>query len=261
MFIHNISPELFSIGPATVRWYGLLFVIGIILNYFFTMWVFKRENYPLKDLDSIAIYLLVGLVVGARFGHIVFYNLPYFLENPIEIFQIWKGGLASHGAAIGVLVAYLVWILVHKIQFTKYADYFVLGMPITAGFVRIGNFFNSEIIGRPTDSSWGVVFQKLGEEVPRHPSQIYEALLSFGIFIILFILYKKYNSKLPKLFILFTYTFLYFLTRFIVEFWKEKHIITDDFPLSQGQLLSILPVLIAFAYFIYLFIKREKLIK
>ncbi len=259
MFIHTITPEIFSYGPITVRWYGLLFVIGIILNYLILLWVFKREGHKVADLESIVIYLFIGMVVGARLGHVFFYNAEYFLSNPLEILAIWKGGLASHGAAIGVFLAYIIWLLVHKVKFVKYIDLIVLGMPVTAGFVRIGNFFNSEIVGRPTDGSWGVVFTRLGEEFPRYPSQFYEAGLSFLIFFILMWVYKKFYKKLPPLFIMFLYVLLYFSTRFLVEFWKERHVIAIDSPLSMGQILSIVPVLIALIYFVILFIyKREK---
>lgn len=258
MFYHDISPILLELGPLQLRWYGLMFVIGLILTFLVLVWIFKREKLRLIDLESVAIYLFVGMVVGARFGHIVFYDLDYYLANPLDILAIWKGGLASHGAAIGVLVAYLLWIWIHKKKFTLYSDLLVIGFPITAGFVRIGNFFNSEIVGRATDGSWGVVFQRLNEDFPRHPSQLYESGLSFAIFVVLFVVYLKWFKKLPPLFILFLYVFLYFITRFLVEFWKERHVLSYDIPLSMGQWLSILPVLIALGYFGWMLLKKKK---
>lgn len=256
VFINNLDPVLFSLGPVSVRWYGLLFAIGIFLNYMLLQWVFKREKISVDKLDSVVIYLFFGLLLGARFGHILFYDAAYYFNNPVEIFKIWNGGLASHGAAIGVLIAYFIWTKVHKVKFSKYTDLLVLGMPITAGFVRIGNFFNSEIIGRATDGTWGVIFKRLNEDFPRHPSQFYESGLSFAIFGILFWVYLKYNKKTPPMFIMFLYVLLYFSTRFIVEFWKERHVLPTDFPLSMGQLLSIIPVFIALVYFGILFKKR-----
>lgn len=249
MFIHEISPILFQTGPISIRWYGLLFALGITLNYLYTQKIFRRNQLSLNDLDSIALYLVIGMIVGARLGHILFYNLDYFLAHPLEIFQIWHGGLASHGAAIGVLIAYFLWTRLHKVPFSKYPDLLVLGMPLTAGFVRLGNFFNSEILGKPTDGTWGVVFTKIGEIVPRHPSQLYEAALSFLIFIILYLVQKKYYPRLAKYFILFLYVLLYFSSRFLVEFWKEKIGVPPDFPISMGQILSIIPILIALSYF------------
>ena len=258
MFIHDISREIATFGGLTLRWYGLMFVIGIILNFFFTRWVFKREHYPVEHLETAAIFLFLGMVIGARLGHVFFYEADFYLSHPIEILKIWKGGLASHGAAIGLLVFYLLWIKFQKVKFTKYVDVLVLGMPITAGFVRIGNFFNSEIVGRPTDGTWGVVFKKLGEDFPRHPSQFYEAGLSFAIFFILLWVYLKFYKKLPPLFILFLYVFLYFTTRFVVEFWKERHVLSYDIPLSMGLWLSVIPVVIALGYFGYIFLKKKK---
>lgn len=251
MFIHDISREIAAFGGLTLGWYGLMFVIGLLLNYFFTRWVFKREKYSVEHLETAVLFLFIGMVVGARLGHVFFYDADFYLSHPAEIFKIWKGGLASHGAAIGLFVFYLLWLKFQKVRFTKYADLLVLGMPITAGFVRIGNFFNSEIVGRATDGTWGVVFKKLGEDFPRHPSQFYEAGLSFGVFFVLFWVYLKFYKKLPPLFILFLYVLLYFSTRFLVEFWKERHVLSYDIPLSMGQWLSIIPVLIALGYFGY----------
>jgi len=258
IFYHNISPIILDFGPLSLRWYGLLFVTGLIITYFVLRWIFKREKLPVHDLESVALYLFVGMVVGARLGHIVFYDLSYYLANPLDIFMIWKGGLASHGAALGVLLAYLFWIWIHKKKFTIYSDLLVIGFPITAGFVRLGNFFNSEIVGRATDGTRGVVFQRLGEDFPRYPTQLCESALSFGIFVVLLIVYLKWFKKLPPLFILFLYVFLYFITRFIIEFWKERHVLEYDIPLSMGQWLSIVPVLIALGYYIYLLFRCKK---
>ena len=257
MFIHDISPEVFSVGPLTVRWYGVLFVAGIILAYFIMRSIFKGRGYRLEHLDSVAIYLFFGLVIGARLGHAVFYNFDYFWNDPVEIFKIWNGGLASHGAAIGVFVAYLVWIRVHKVKFFKYADVFVLVFPLVAAAVRTGNFFNSEIVGTPTDGVFGVVFKKLGEDFGRHPVQLYSALMNLLIFAVLMILYKKYYEKTPRGFFLFLYMGLYFIGRFVVEFWKDLHALPESFPLSMGQTLSLFPILIAVIYFVFFFSKRK----
>lgn len=257
IFTNSIDPILFAAGPLEVRWYGALFAIGLLLNYLLLRWVFGKEKFNVADLDSLVLYLFVGLVVGARLGHVFFYNAEYFLSDPIKILQIWNGGLASHGAAIGVLLAYLIWTWKHKVKFTKYADYLVLGMPISAGFVRLGNYFNSEIVGKATDGSWGVVSQRLGESFPRHPSQFYEAGLSFTIFAVLIFVYLKWKNR-PPLFLMFLYMGLYFATRFLVEFFKKRHTISADFPLSMGQMLSILPVLIAIIYLVFYYSKQRK---
>jgi phosphatidylglycerol---prolipoprotein diacylglyceryl transferase len=258
MLIHNISPELIAVGPLTIHWYGLLFVVGVVMTYLVLRSIYAEQKYKLEDLDSVGIYLFIGLVLGARLGHIVFYNFDYFWSNPVEIFKIWNGGLASHGAAIGVLVAYFIWIAVHKVKFFKYADALVVGFPLVAAFVRLGNFVNSEIVGTPTDSKFGVIFMRLGETFGRHPVQLYSALMNALLFVVMVVVYKKYYKKSPSGFFLFLYMALYFVGRFIVEFWKDLHAMPADFPLSMGQTLSIVPILIAAIYFIFYFPKLNK---
>lgn len=256
IFYHHISPILVSLGSLQIRWYGLMFASGILLSYFFIASIFKKEKLQIADLDSIAVYLFVGLVVGARLGHIIFYNIDYFLQHPLEILAIWKGGLASHGAAIGLFIAYWLWCKRHKMPFSKHVDAIAMGIPIAAMFVRFGNFFNSEIVGIPTSGSWGVIFQQLGEDFPRHPSQLYEAALNIFILILFVWIYKKKQAKAAAIsqqwptykpyFFLALYLILYFGGRFILEYFKDLHTLPESFPLSMGQVLSILPVLIGF---------------
>lgn len=255
IFTNNIDPVLLDFGVLQVRWYGVLFALGILLNYLVVRWAFKKEKLNLEDWDELVVYLFFGLVIGARLGHILFYNLEYFSNNPLEILKIWNGGLSSHGAAIGLFVAFYIWSKVKKLSMKKYMDLAVLGMPLTAGFVRIGNFFNSEIVGIKSEN-FGVIFKKLGEDFPRHPAQLYEAFASFAIFVILIFIHKKYSKKLPKLFITFLYVFLYFSARFIIEYWKDLHVFAESFPLSMGQVLSIIPILLALIYFTF---NRDKL--
>jgi prolipoprotein diacylglyceryl transferase len=257
IFINNIDPVLLEFAGFTIRWYGVMFLIGLTLAYFINRWAFKKWEYSVDDLDSLVVYLFFGLVIGARLGHVLFYSFDYFWRHPVEILQIWNGGLASHGAAIGVLLAYLIWTYVHKIKFVKYADLIVLGMPVVAGFVRIGNFFNSEIFGTKTEGNFGVVFAKLGEDFPRHPSHLYEAILSFGIFFVMLWIFKKQGKKMPKLLLVSLYMLLYFAGRFVLEFWKDLHVLPESFPLSMGQVLSILPVFIAVFIGVYSRIRKN----
>ncbi len=249
MLTHNIDPVLFDLGPVEIRYYGVMFALGALLYYLITEWIFRREKFKVKDFELVAVFLFFGLVIGARLGHVFFYNVSYFLENPVEILKVWKGGLSSHGAAIGVFLAYLVFCWVKKVKFAKYADALVIVMPLVAGFVRMGNFFNSEIVGRETDLPWGVVFERLGEDFARHPSQIYEALLAWGMFGLMIFLYLKGKKRQP-MFYLFLFMGLYFVTRFGVEFVKEYPLI-GPLNLTMGQYLSILPILLALGYFCY----------
>lgn len=263
IFVNNLSPEIVNFGSYAIRWYGVLFATGLLLNFLVVRWAFKKAKYPVEHLETVAIYLIFGLIIGARLGHVLFYNAAYFFAHPIEILQIWKGGLSSHGAVIGMFLAFLIWWLVYnkksKINPGKYLDLLALGMPITAAFVRIGNFFNSEIVGTYTNSDFGVVFKRLGETLPRHPAQLYEAALNILIFVIMFFVYKKYGKKTPTLFFLFFYILTYFVGRFFIEFWKDLHVLPSDFPLSMGQVLSIIPILAGIVYFvIYLIRKNSK---
>jgi prolipoprotein diacylglyceryl transferase len=263
MFVNNLSPEFFSIGPLSFRWYGLLFATGIALSYLTIRWIFKRQKYNLDHLDSVVIYLFFGMVIGARLGHVFFYEASYYLENPIDILKIWNGGLASHGAAIGLLVAYLIWLKVNKIKFSKYIDALVVGFPLTAMFVRIGNFFNSEIIGNKIEAgsiaeNWGVIFKRLGEDFPRHPVQLYSAFMIFLVFLILFFSYKRFYKKTPPLFFLFLFMGLYFSGRFTVEFWKDLHGPLESLPITMGQLLSLLPIILVVIYFVGFFPRQKR---
>lgn len=257
VFVNNLSPILFEIGPVEVRWYGLLFAAGLILAYILTYNIFRREEYPISHLDSLTVYLVIGLIVGARLGEVFFYEPEYFLKNPVDIFKIWTGGLSSHGAAIGVFVAYLIWQKIQQITFNKYADVLVIGFPVIAAMVRIGNFFNSEIIGTPTDGSFGIIFKKLGEDFPRHPVQFYEAFLSLVIFAAMFFIYKKYYKQTPPFFFLFFYIGLYFGGRFFIEFFKDLHGPLTSLPITMGQLLSLPPILLAVIYFIFVFPRQK----
>lgn len=256
IFVNNLSPDLFRVGLIEVRWYGLFFAFGLVGAYFVARWIFRRKKLKLENLDSVAIYLIIGLVVGARLGHVLFYNPGYFFSHPLEILKIWNGGLASHGAAVGVLVGYLVWLKIHKEKFAKYVDALLIGFPLVAAMVRIGNFFNSEIVGVPTGSDWGVVFVRLGENFPRHPVQLYEAALSLAIFGAFIWIYKK--RKVPPLFFMFLYMLLYFAGRFVLEFWKDLHAMPDWSPLSMGQVLSLPFVVAALVYFVVFYPRQKK---
>ncbi|MBL4694619.1 prolipoprotein diacylglyceryl transferase [Candidatus Gracilibacteria bacterium] len=250
MYINTFEAIALSIGPVQVRWYGMLFALGIFLNYWLLAWIFKKEGISQEKLDSVVMYLFIGLVVGARLGEVLFYNPGFYFSNPWEILKIWKGGLASHGATIGLFVAFWIWAKKYKVRFLKYADLLALGVMVTGAFVRIGNFFNSEIVGIPTGSDYGVVFARLGEDFARHPVQLYEAGLQFGVFAILMAFYLKGKKKRPG-FYLFTLLLLYFGGRIALEYFKARQVIPEELPFTMGQLLSVVPVLAALFYFVF----------
>lgn len=259
IFTNNLDPILFSLGNFSVHWYGLFFAFGILFSYVFLLRAFKKYDYSLEDLDSLVIYLFFGLLIGARLGEVIFYEPVYYFAHPVDILKIWNGGLASHGAFIGLLIAYALWLKIHKVKFTKYADILVIPIPVTAACVRIGNFFNSEIVGKPTGGNWGVVYKKLGEVFPRHPSQLYEAALCLLTFGVLFFLYKKYYGRAKPLFFMFLFFLMYFGGRFILEYFKDLHgPLPIGFPLSMGQVLSSVPAIAAVIYFAWYYKNRKK---
>lgn len=241
--IWDVSPELISFGFLKARWYGLLFGTGYIIGYYIFVEFYKKEGINIKEADTIFIYTAIGGVVGARLGHILFYDLQLYIENPIEILYIWHGGLASHGGAIGIL--FMMWLYTRKHKYKPYLwiiDRIVIPTALGGMFIRLGNFFNSEIIGQATDLPWGVVFAQnpYFSQVPRHPSQIYEALCYLGIFIILLLYYKKHFGRVKDGSILGLFLVLIFGVRFILEFTKENQVAFENFlPLNMGQILSI----------------------
>jgi prolipoprotein diacylglyceryl transferase len=246
----SVSPEIFHLGPISVRWYGFLFAMAFVAGYFIMTWVFKKEGRPRTDLEQLSVYMIFGTVIGARLGHCLFYNPEYYLSNPIEIFKVWEGGLASHGAALGILTALysfskkkknypMLWTL----------DRVVIVVALAGTFIRLGNLFNSEIIGRPTDVSWAFIFTAV-DDLPRHPAQLYEAIAYFIIFLILLFIYYKGFEKNRHGLLFGIFLVLVFTFRFFVEFVKENQSgFEETMVLNMGQILSI-PFVIAGIIFI-----------
>jgi len=223
----------------------LSFILGIAIFH----GVYKRENKPKADLDPLLIYMMLGTVIGARLGHCLFYDPSYYLSNPIKILKVWEGGLASHGAAIGILLALYFYSKKHLDQpFLWLVDRIVITVALAGFFIRMGNLFNSEIIGRPTNVPWAFKFiraQVTDPLTPRHPSQVYEALAYLAIFGILYYIYKKQGSKVCRGFLLGLFLALVFGVRFFVEFLKENQVAFESgMALNMGQILSI-PAVIA----------------
>lgn len=255
----NPDPEIFSLGPLTVRYYGLFFALGFLLGYYIIEQMFKREQLPEKWLDKLFIYVVVATVVGARLGHVFFYGWDYYSQNPGEILAIWHGGLASHGGAIGILVAiYLYSKRVTKKPMLWILDRLVVPVALAAVFIRLGNLMNSEIIGQVTDVPWAFWFQKVdpNQEVLRHPTQIYEALSYLVVFVYLMFLYWKTNARLRQGLLFGVFLIGIFASRFIIEFLKEnQEAFEDSMTMNMGQILSI-PFVIAGLYYVNKAIKR-----
>jgi phosphatidylglycerol---prolipoprotein diacylglyceryl transferase len=251
----NVDPELLTLGPFHFRWYGILFALGFILSYYVLGWIFQKENRSEEDLNKLLLYSMVAVVLGARLGHCIFYDPGYYFSNPVQILKVWEGGLASHGAAIGIIIAFMLYVKrTPGISFYWLADRAAVVIPIAAMCVRIGNFFNSEIVGLPSNVAWSVVFERV-DQIPRHPVVLYEAIAYLVLFLILFTLYKKGDVlRRPRLN---TGIFLLglFSARFVLEFFKTGQSALDpSMPITMGQLLSI-PLA---SFGLYLIVKARK---
>jgi len=251
----NVSPEIFSLGPLTIRWYGLLFASSFIAGFFIMDKIFKKEGRTEDDLNDLVWYMILGTVIGARLGHCLFYNPVYYLSHPLEILMIWKGGLASHGAAVGILTAIYFFSKKKKnMPYLWVMDRVVITVALAAFFIRLGNLFNSEIIGKPTDVPWAFIFERAyvsDPMTPRHPAQLYEAVAYLLIFFLLIYLYKKKDGKIESGLFLGIFMSLVFGFRIFVEFFKEvQEPFEKGLPLDMGQILSI-PLVIAGLYLIW----------
>ncbi len=258
-YIHwNIDPVIFSAGSFEFRYYGIFFASGFIIGYYIMQYIFQREKVPIKELDKITTYSIIGTIIGARLGHVIFYQPQYYLENPIEILMIWHGGLASHGGAIGILIAlYFFSRKSTKKSYLWTLDRFVIPTALAGFFIRIGNLMNSEIYGYETSVPWGFIFDRNNEVVPKHPTQIYEALAYLFIFIFLFFIYKKYKGKNPKGMLFGIFLVGVFGFRFFIEFLKQNQAdFEQNIFLNMGQILSI-PFIIAGIFFIYKALKKN----
>ena len=246
-FIHwNVSPEIISLGPIHVRWYGLLFAIGFLFGYNHGEKMFKFEGIDLKWLESLFIYLIVATVVGARLGHVIFYGWDYYSQHPIEIFYIWQGGLASHGGVLGIIVAMVIWSnKVSKRSIIWVLDRVVVPSILVAALIRLGNLMNSEIYGIQTTLPWGFIFERNHETVPKHPTQLYEALAYLLTFVVIQYMYWKTKAKDYQGMLVGVFFIMVFTARFFVEFIKEdQEAFEAGMALNMGQLLSI-PFIIA----------------
>ena len=249
----NASPDIVQIGPITLRWYGLLFALGFLLGLFMVRRMFLAEKAPEEWLDKCFMYMVVGTILGARLGHVFFYDWDYYSQHLSEIPQIWRGGLASHGGALGIIIA--LWFFsknVSKKPLLWILDKVVVPTALAVCFIRLGNLMNSEILGQPTDVAWAFIFEKV-DDLPRHPVQLYEAVTYLFSFFVLYYTYW-YTEKRHKLGYVFgLFLVLAFGTRIFNEMFKASQggfETAFDNALTTGQLLSI-PFLLAGLYFMF----------
>ena len=243
--IWNVDPEIFQFGPIVPRWYGLFFALGFVVGYFVLRQIYRNERRQEENLSSLFLYVFLGTLIGARLGHVLFYQPDYYLPRPWEILMIWQGGLASHGGFAGVMIAlYLYLKKFREMSFLELSDRLAIAALPAAGFIRLGNFFNSEILGVPTDLPWAIVFIRV-DAVPRHPAMLYESLSYLLVFSAVYIAYWKTDIiKAPGRTLGWVLA-ASFSARFLIEFVKEEQVVFEQaMLLNMGQLLSIPFILI-----------------
>jgi phosphatidylglycerol---prolipoprotein diacylglyceryl transferase len=248
------SPDIFTIPGIDwpVRWYGLMWAVAFIASHFVMNRVYKTEGRTDKQLDSLTLYIILGTIIGARLGHCLFYG-PWFdevsihgevinegyLSHPLNILKVYEGGLASHGGAIGIIIAMILYCRKHKESWLWLFDRLVVVVPLASMFIRIGNLMNSEIIGTVTNLPWGFIFVKESPE-PRHPAQLYEAIYSLALFILMYRLWKNKRKAVGPGFMFGIFCVAMFSMRFLVEFLKENQSDFEEaFALNMGQILSL----------------------
>jgi prolipoprotein diacylglyceryl transferase len=262
----NVDPKIFNIGSFSIRWYGLLFALGFMTGQHIIYKIWKEEGKSQEDLDYLLLCMVISVVLGARLGHCFFYAPEHYLANPIEIFKIWEGGLASHGTTFGILAG--IWLYTHYTMdfapfqirrqdregqsFLYILDRIVLTVALGGAFIRLGNLMNSEIVGKPTDLPWGFIFVRNGENFARHPTQLYESITCISLFLFVYWLYYRTREKTPEGRIVGVFLIILFSMRFIHEYFKENQ---EDFEngmlFNMGQYLSIPQILLGFVFLWY----------
>ncbi|MDP7179710.1 MAG: prolipoprotein diacylglyceryl transferase [Candidatus Woesearchaeota archaeon] len=256
MFYHNINPTLIHLGPLQIRYYGLIFVIGFIIAYYMIPYLAKKRNLELtkNDTADLIFYLIIGTIIGARLFYILFYNLPFYLSNPLSIFAVWQGGLSFHGGLVGSITAIYYFCKKKQFNILGLLDIIVIPLSLALMLGRIGNFINAELVGTITSVPWAVKFP--GYEGFRHPSQLYESLKNLVIFITLWNIKGKH---LKKGILFSTFIIMYSILRFAVGFVRapDPQLGYIIFNLTMGQLLNIVMFAIGI-FFIFRINKKEE---
>lgn len=247
----NVDPEIFWITDSfPLKYYGLFWVSGLVLGYFIVQRSYKKEGVSIENLEQLTLYIFIGIILGARLGHCFFYEPEYYLSHPLEILLPIREvngsykftgfqGLASHGGTLGVFVAILFYWRKTKTNLLWVLDRVAIGSAVTAAFIRLGNLMNSEIYGKPTDGTWGFVFER-DDLIPRHPTQLYEAISYLLIFVLLYGMYRSKKTENRHGIFVGTLFILLFAARFVIEFFKENQVgFEESMSLNMGQWLSL----------------------
>ena len=264
MFTHNISPILFDLGFFSLRWYSLAYIIGIIFGWWYGKNIIIQKFYPIdteikKKFDDLITYLIFAIIIGGRAGYVIFYNLEFYFYNPIDILKVWEGGMSFHGALIGIITVTYIFSVKRNLETFFLLDVIACVAPVGIFFGRVANFINGELVGKVSDVSWSVIFPLI-DMYPRHPSQIYEAILEgLVLFIILNVIISKKNYLTGTC----SYLFLIFygIFRIFSEIFREPDPQIGYFLnfISLGMILSFL--MIFFGFIMYYFIKKNEEIK
>lgn len=249
--VWDIDPELINLfGVFSIRYYSLFFVGGLVLGYVVVKNIYKREGLPIDDIDTLATYIFIATVVGARLGHCLFYEPDYYLSHPLEMILPFRfgedgfemtgyRGLASHGGILGVFIAIWLYCRRTKTPFLAVLDRVAIGGALAAVFIRLANFMNSEIIGNPTGTDYGVIFKQV-DMLPRHPAQLYESFAYLLIFVLIYFVYKKRGKGYQDGFNFGLFFTLLFVARFVIEFFKKNQVAFEEgMMFNMGQLLSV----------------------
>ncbi|MDN3694353.1 prolipoprotein diacylglyceryl transferase [Chryseobacterium tructae] len=267
----DVNPEIVNILGVSVKYYGLLFLSGLVLCFNILKSIYKKENLSVQAHDALFTYALIGILAGARLGHCIFYDFDYYSQHPLEIFlPIQRGpdgayhftgfaGLASHGGGIGLMIMLLIYARKFKIPLMTVLDAIAIVLPLGGVFIRLANLMNSEIIGTPTNVPWAFIFRQV-DQLPRHPAQLYEAISYLIIFLLVYLIYKKDIFKIGKGFYFGISILLIFIMRILIEFIKVDQVeFEHGMSLNMGQLLSIPFVLLGLFFIIKSVMEKGKM--
>ena len=256
MFINNFDPVAIQIFSIEIRWYSLAYIFGILLGWLYCKKLLIQDKNTSKLFDDLISYLIIGIILGGRLGYVLFYNAKYYLSNPIEIPMIWQGGMSFHGGLLGVLIATIIFANKNNVNKYIFLDLISASAPIGIFMGRISNFINSELYGRKTDVLWSVVFTKV-DNISRHPSQIYEAILEgLVLFFIMYSFTKKDYLRKPGL-ISSLFLIFYSIFRFFIEFYRvpDEQLGFIFLNLTMGQFISL--IFLCFGFYIFSKKKNE----
>ena len=256
--VWDVNPDIFVIPFLNhpVRWYGLSWAVGFMIGQQIISYIYRKESRPQHEVDTLTIYVLAASMVGARLGHVLFYDPVNFFSDPLSILKIWEGGLASHGGGIGVIVALYFFARKTNVKYLWILDRIAIVAALAGALIRLGNLMNSEMIGLPTSLPWAFIFTSV-DNVPRHPAQLYEAIYCLILFAFLFYMWKTRRGEIKDGFLTGWFLIVVFTLRFVDEFFKINQVSFEDgLMLNMGQLLSI-PYVIAG---ILILLRKEKIV-